>query len=48
MDDDEIRRGQPSLHVKYDEAAAVLAGDAMQSMAIEMLINIILSMAKKI
>jgi len=39
MDDDEIRRGQPSLHIKYDEAAAVLAGDAMQSMAIEMIIN---------
>lgn len=39
MDDDDLRRGQPSLHKKYNEATAVLAGDAMQSMALEMLLN---------
>ena len=30
MDDDDLRRGQPTLHKKYSEATAVLAGDAMQ------------------
>ena len=39
MDDDDLRRGQPSLHKKYNEATAVLAGDAMQSMAIKMLLD---------
>ena len=39
MDDDDFRRGQPSLHKKYNEATAVLAGDAMQSMAIKMLLD---------
>ena len=39
MDDDDLRRGQPSLHKKYTEATAVLAGDAMQSMALEMLLD---------
>ena len=39
MDDDDFRRGQPSLHKKYNEATAVLAGDAMQSMAIKMLLE---------
>jgi geranylgeranyl pyrophosphate synthase len=39
MDDDDLRRGQPSLHKKYNEATAVLTGDAMQSMALEMLLD---------
>ena len=39
MDDDDLRRGQPSLHKKYNEATAVLAGDAMQTMALEMLLD---------
>ncbi len=33
MDDDDLRRGRPTLHRAFDEATAVLAGDAMQSMA---------------
>lgn len=33
MDDDEFRRGQPSCHVKFDEATAVLSGNALQSLA---------------
>ena len=37
MDDDDLRRGQPTVHVKWDEATAVLAGDALQTLAFEML-----------
>jgi len=33
MDDDDLRRGQPTLHKKFDEALAILAGDAMQALA---------------
>lgn len=33
MDDDDLRRGQPTCHVKFDEATAILAGDALQSLA---------------
>ena len=36
MDDDALRRGQPTVHVKWDEATAVLAGDALQSLAFEL------------
>jgi len=37
MDDDELRHGLPSTHVKYGEAAAVLVGDALQTLAFETL-----------
>ncbi|WP_297615313.1 farnesyl diphosphate synthase [uncultured Roseicyclus sp.] len=37
MDDDDLRRGQPTVHVKWDEATAVLVGDALQSFAFELL-----------
>jgi farnesyl diphosphate synthase len=33
MDDDALRRGKPTVHVKYDEATALLVGDALQSQA---------------
>lgn len=33
MDDDDLRRGQPTCHIKFDEATAVLAGDALQAIA---------------
>jgi farnesyl diphosphate synthase len=33
MDDDELRRGKPTVHVQYDEATALLVGDALQSQA---------------
>ncbi|WP_300056419.1 polyprenyl synthetase family protein [uncultured Roseobacter sp.] len=36
MDDDDLRRGQPTVHRKWDEATAVLAGDALQSLAFEL------------
>tara|TARA_R110002072_G_scaffold93548_4_gene207277 strand:+ start:655 stop:1569 length:915 start_codon:yes stop_codon:yes gene_type:complete len=37
MDDDDLRRGKPSLHVAYDEATAILVGDGLQSRAFELL-----------
>ena len=33
MDDDALRRGQPTVHVAFDEASAILAGDALQTLA---------------
>ena len=35
MDDDDFRRGKPSCHKKFDEATAILAGDAIQPLALE-------------
>lgn len=37
MDDDDLRRGLPTVHVEWDEATAVLAGDALQTLAFELL-----------
>jgi farnesyl diphosphate synthase len=37
MDDDALRRGKPSVHAAFGEAAAILAGDALQSLAFELL-----------
>lgn len=37
MDDDDLRRGKPTVHVQYDEATAMLAGDALQPLAFEVL-----------
>jgi farnesyl diphosphate synthase len=37
MDDDDLRRGKPTCHVEYDEATALLVGDALQSLAFEIL-----------
>ena len=37
MDDDDLRRGQPTVHRRWDEATAVLAGDALQTVAFEIL-----------
>lgn len=37
MDDDDLRRGQPTVHVKWDDATAILAGDALQTLAFELL-----------
>lgn len=37
MDDDDLRRGQPTVHRKWDEETAVLAGDALQTLAFELL-----------
>ncbi|MDR2208800.1 MAG: polyprenyl synthetase family protein [Azoarcus sp.] len=37
MDDDKLRRGKPTVHIEYDEATALLAGDALQSLAFQVL-----------
>ncbi|PJF10176.1 farnesyl-diphosphate synthase [Pseudorhodobacter sp. MZDSW-24AT] len=46
MDDDDLRRGQPTVHVKWDEATAVLAGDALQTLAFELLCDPVLGEAE--
>jgi geranylgeranyl pyrophosphate synthase len=35
MDDDDLRRGRPTCHIRFDEATAILAGDALQSLAFQ-------------
>jgi len=35
MDDDDLRRGQPTVHIAYDEAAAILAGDSLLTLAFD-------------
>ncbi|QBF81820.1 (2E,6E)-farnesyl diphosphate synthase [Shewanella maritima] len=37
MDDDELRRGKPTVHIAFDEATAILAGDALQTLAFELI-----------
>ena len=37
MDDDDLRRGKPTVHIMYDEATAILVGDALQAMAFQVL-----------
>ncbi len=37
MDDDDLRRGVPTSHIKFDEATAILAGDALQTLAFELI-----------
>ncbi|SDH68214.1 (2E,6E)-farnesyl diphosphate synthase [Pseudomonas panipatensis] len=37
MDDDDLRRGQPTTHIAFDEACAILAGDGLQTLAFEVL-----------
>ena len=39
MDDDDLRRGKPSCHIEFGEATAILAGDALQARAFEILAN---------
>ena len=39
MDDDAVRRGRPTVHVAYDEATAILAGDALQTAAFDILVH---------
>ena len=40
MDDDDMRRGKPTLHVKYDLPTAILAGDALQALSFEVLTSV--------
>jgi farnesyl diphosphate synthase len=46
MDDDDLRRGQPTVHKRWDEATAVLAGDALQTLAFELLCDPVLGSAE--
>ena len=39
MDDDDLRRGRPTCHKKFDEATAILASDALQALAFEVLVR---------
>ncbi|WP_412971164.1 (2E,6E)-farnesyl diphosphate synthase [Glaciecola sp. MF2-115] len=39
MDDDALRRGKPTNHIQYGEATAILAGDALQTLAFEIVLN---------
>jgi geranylgeranyl diphosphate synthase type II len=39
MDDDDLRRGRATVHIAFDEATAILAGDALQALAFETLVN---------
>ena len=39
MDDDDLRRGQPTCHIQFDEATAILAGDALQALAFETILT---------
>lgn len=39
MDDDNLRRGKPTCHIQFDEATAILAGDALQTLAFEIIAN---------
>jgi len=43
MDDDELRRGKPTCHIAFDEATAILAGDALLTLAFEILSAVHLS-----
>lgn len=47
MDDDDLRRGQPTVHIKWDEATAVLAGDALQTLAFELLADPVIGAAER-
>ena len=48
MDDDDLRRGKPTVHKKYDEATALLVGDALQAQAFEVLANAELDAERRI
>ena len=48
MDDDALRRGQPTVHVAFDEANAILAGDALQSLAFDTLAQAPLPAERKV
>ncbi len=48
MDDDDLRRGKPTVHKRYDEATALLVGDALQSQAFETLAGGGLDAARKL
>ena len=48
MDNDSLRRGKPTVHIAFDEATAILAGDAMQSLAFELIADASLPAATRV
>jgi len=48
MDDDDLRRGRPTVHKAFDEATAILAGDALLNLAFETIVNSNLTEDKKV
>ncbi|HVI24769.1 MAG TPA: farnesyl diphosphate synthase [Xanthomonadaceae bacterium] len=48
MDDDALRRGRPTVHVAFDEATAILAGDALQALAFEAIARAPLAAAQRV
>lgn len=48
MDDDDLRRGKPSCHKQYDDATALLVGDALQSLAFQLLSDDMLALSPKV
>ncbi len=48
MDDDSLRRGQPTVHIAFDEATAILAGDALQSLAFDVLASAPLDAGRRV
>ena len=48
MDDDKMRRGKPSTHIKFGESTAILAGNSLQTMACEILASPNLNLSEKI
>ena len=47
MDDDDLRRGRPTCHIQFDEATAILAGDALQTLAFQIIAEESLLSAEK-
>ena len=47
MDDDDLRRGKPTLHVQFDEATAVLTGDALLTLAFQILSDVQYTLSNK-
>tara|TARA_Y100000996_G_scaffold314409_1_gene250627 strand:+ start:188 stop:712 length:525 start_codon:yes stop_codon:yes gene_type:complete len=48
MDDDDLRRGKPSMHIKYEESTAILSGNSLLTMAFEILSDPKLNVSDKI
>lgn len=48
MDNDDLRRGKPTCHIKFNEATAILAGDALQTLAFEVLQDINVASTKQL
>lgn len=48
MDDDDLRRGRPTCHIQFDEATAILAGDALQAYAFQVVLDSDLEPVQKV